>query len=208
MRDRLIAYVDLLFAGNPEAADVKQEILQNTLDRYDDLLAEGRSPEAAYSLAISGIGDLSEVLGRKESGTAFTETAVPGENQEEQKKRKLLRSIAVGLYIGCPIPMLFFLNKIGVSLLLTMVAIATVMMIFAGKDRKEDGKSDPYPKPQMTPGQELRKSIHAAVSTVGLCAYFILSFLTGAWHLTWLIFPIAAAVNGLVTAIMDLKEAK
>ena len=208
MRDRLIAYVDLLFAGNPEAADVKQEILQNTLDRYDDLLAEGRSPEAAYSLAISGIGDLSEVLGRKESGTAFTETAVPGENQEEQKKRKLLRSIAVGLYIGCPIPMLFFLNKIGVSLLLTMVAIATVMMIFAGKDRKEDGKSDPYPKPQMTPGQELRKSIHAAVSTVGLCAYFILSFLTGAWHLTWLIFLIAAAVNGLVTAIMDLKEAK
>ena len=61
MRERLAAYVDLLFAGNPEAEDVKQEILQNTLDKYDDLVAGGRSPEAAYSLAISGIGDLSEL---------------------------------------------------------------------------------------------------------------------------------------------------
>ena len=55
MREQLIRYVDLLFAGAPNAQDVKQEILQNTLDRYDDLLQQGKSPEAAYSLAISGI---------------------------------------------------------------------------------------------------------------------------------------------------------
>ena len=63
MREQLIKYIDLLFAGAPEAEDIKQEILQNTLDRYDDLIDQGKSPEAAYRLAISGIGDVNELLG-------------------------------------------------------------------------------------------------------------------------------------------------
>ena len=62
MRDQLIQYVRLLFAGTPDSYDMQQEILQNTLDRYDDLIDQGKSPEAAYSLSISGIGDINEIL--------------------------------------------------------------------------------------------------------------------------------------------------
>ena len=61
MRDKLKTYIDYLFAGAPQTAataETKAEILQNTLDKYDDLIAEGKTPEAAYSLAVSGIGDL------------------------------------------------------------------------------------------------------------------------------------------------------
>ena len=57
MREQLIQYVELLFAGAPGSEDIKQEILQNTLDRFDDLISQGKQPEAAYRLAISGIGD-------------------------------------------------------------------------------------------------------------------------------------------------------
>ena len=207
MRQRLIAYVDLLFAGNPEAEDIKQEILQNTLDKYDDLVAGGKSQEAAYSLAISGIGDFSEVL---KGNVSAEEPASPvrEESEEEKKRRKLQRAIAVGLYIICPVPLFAIQNELGLCLLLVLVAVATVLMIFAGKDRMQQAGDSAYGQPQRTPQQELKKSIHSAVSTVGLCAYFIVSFLTGAWHLTWLIFPIAAAVNGLASAILDLKEAK
>ena len=63
MREQLIRYVELLFAGAENAGDIQQEILQNTLDRYDDLIAQGKTPEAAYRLAISGIGDINEILG-------------------------------------------------------------------------------------------------------------------------------------------------
>ena len=63
MREQLIQYVDLLFAGAENCEEIKQEILQNTLDRYDDLIAEGKVPEAAYRLAITGIGDINEILG-------------------------------------------------------------------------------------------------------------------------------------------------
>ena len=64
MREQLIQYVQLLFAGAADCDDTRQEILQNTLDRYDDLVAAGKTPEAAYRLAIMGIGDINEILGR------------------------------------------------------------------------------------------------------------------------------------------------
>ena len=50
MREKLAQYVALLFEGAGSCEDIKQEILQNTLDRYDDLIAEGKSPESAYHL--------------------------------------------------------------------------------------------------------------------------------------------------------------
>lgn len=62
MREQLVNYVELLFAGAPDSNEIKQEILQNTLDRFDDLISQGKSPEAAYRLAISGIGDINEIL--------------------------------------------------------------------------------------------------------------------------------------------------
>ena len=42
MREQLIQYVQLLFAGAADCDDTRQEILQNTLDRYDDLIAAGK----------------------------------------------------------------------------------------------------------------------------------------------------------------------
>ena len=75
MRDQLIRYVDLLFAGAPDAYEIQQEILQNTLDRYDDLVAQGKTPQAAYSLAISGIGDITEILGSPVQGTVSAPAA-------------------------------------------------------------------------------------------------------------------------------------
>ena len=61
MRDQLIRHVKHLFEKIPSSHDMQQEILQNSLDRYDDLISQGKSPEAAYQLAISGLGDLQEL---------------------------------------------------------------------------------------------------------------------------------------------------
>ena len=201
MRNQLISYVELLFAGNPEAAEMRQEILQNTLDRYDDLVAQGNTPERAYSLAISGIGDVSELLQGKEDHPLREEHTLRTEKTPESGKAKLLRAIAVGLYILCPVPLFIIPNELGLCLLLATVAIATAILIFAGKGKQQEQRP-------LTPEEKLKNSIHSIVSTVGLIVYFLVSFLTGAWHLTWLIFPIIGAVNGLISAIMDLKEAR
>ena len=106
MREQLIQYVDLLFAGARDCEDMKQEILQNTLDRYDDLIAEGKVPEAAYRMAITGIGDINEILGTPSWQIPMPQTdPAPAVESDDTPVKKLLRAIAIGLYILCPLPL-------------------------------------------------------------------------------------------------------
>ena len=88
MREKLIQYVNLLFAGVPGSDDIRDEILQNTLDRFDDLIFQGKSPEAAYSLAISGIGDINEILNNTISPASASSPAPnPSEISETEDPR-------------------------------------------------------------------------------------------------------------------------
>ena len=89
MREQLIQYVNLLFAGAPDSDEIKQEILQNTLDRFDDLVEQGKSPEAAYRLAISGIGDVNEILSSFSPASApVNVVSTPVQAEAEEKKNK------------------------------------------------------------------------------------------------------------------------
>ena len=207
MREQLIQYVQLLFAGAADCDDTRQEILQNTLDRYDDLVAAGKTPEAAYRLAIMGIGDINEILGRAPGATPLPAPAVKPEEQDPPVK-KLLRAIAIGLYILCPIPLFVLSGMLNMGIpglcgTLTLVAVATVLIILGAKKETENADVEPG-----TPQSALVKSINGLIWAIGLAIYFIVSFLTGAWYITWVIFPITAAVQGLVKAILDLKEGK
>lgn len=212
MREQLISYVDLLFAGASNASDIKQEILQNTLDRYDDLLAQGKSPQAAYSLAISGIGDISEILNSSGEYSDHSTDYNPIQSDETPASTKpvwktALQAIGICLYIMCPIPLFVLQNEVGLCGLLTFVAVATALMVISAtkknksEEQKDEGKS-------LTPQEELHKAIKTIITVIGLCCYFAVSFSTGAWYITWLIFPIIGAVQGLVKACMDLREAE
>lgn len=210
MRDKLIQYVQLLFAGAPDSEDMKQEILQNTLDRYDDLIAEGRSPETAYRMAIKGIGDVNDILSGVPQGRPCPETPIKTKDDGDTPTKKMLRAIAIALYILCPIP-LFLLSEMGMEVvglccLLVIVAVATALiMMGAKKDPEEPDYSDIRP---IGPRGELQKSINTVIWVVGFAAYLLISFRTHAWYITWLIFPLIGAVQGLIRAILDLKEEK
>lgn len=201
MKDKLIHYIDLLFAGAPEASDIKQEILQNTLDRYDDLIAQGKSPEAAYRLAISGIGDIGEILGDTKQPSRQ-----PVVNKAQTKTwQKILTGIGVGLYILCPIPLFILQNEIGLCGLLGIVAVATVLVIIAGsgKDKMQPAQDSV----QEAPKRNLPASIRSLLWSVCVCAYLILSFTTHAWHITWVLFPLTGCIQSLIEACLDLKKA-
>lgn len=69
MREKLKEHIRVLFAdaerrspGNPRLAELKEELLLNTQEKYDHLVATGRTPEAAYVAAINGIGDIEGLL--------------------------------------------------------------------------------------------------------------------------------------------------
>lgn len=208
MRDQLIQYVNLLFAASTGAEEIRDEILQNTLDRYDDLVDQGKTPQAAYQLAISGIGDINELLSGSPAPIPVPITERSDDKEEFARK---MRALAIGLYIVSLAPTILLdtmvhLSELGFIFTLMIVAAATVIMIIYSKKNANEAPANPHPWQEDSPNSELKKSIRKLVFAVGLAVYLLINFATGAWFITWLIFPITAAINGIINACIDLKE--
>lgn len=65
MNDRLKQHVNVLFAAAPKnqrAAEMKEELLANLNEKYDDLLEEGYDSTSAFHIALSGIGEIDELF--------------------------------------------------------------------------------------------------------------------------------------------------
>lgn len=220
MREQLAQYVDLLFAGSDGAEEIKQEILQNTLDRFDDLVARGSTEEAAYRQAIAGIGDVGELLGG-ESPDARPQPEIvdplPGFEGTAPAVARMMRAVAIFLYIVSPVPLLLLdtlgWDNIGMCLTLVIVAIATLLLLTfkapAGKKGAQAAQeqSEQHPSERSPVGQRnLESSVKKLMRTLGVVLYFVISFSTGAWLITWLIFPIERALEGVICASLDLRE--
>lgn len=214
MKAQLEKYVKLLFAGSPASEDMMQEILQNTLDKYDDYITQGKSPEAAYRLAISGIGDISELLSQEQNdpvpqSPAHANTDYRGRPIKPMWKR-VLTAVAVGLYILCAIPLILFgetgFETLGLIATISIAAVATVAIIIASSGDSDDEKDKDEDDEEGRHHPPLQKAINSLVDVLGLIVYLFISFQTGAWHITWVIFPMIAALNGIVRAIFDLSR--
>lgn len=213
MDENLRNYVEKLFESAPhtmKVVEIKEEILQNTIDRYHDLLAEGKSEQAAYNIAVAGIGDVEELLHSLCNERSSGQTT---EREREYRSSALLLASAVMLYILCILPVILLSNVWGVCLMLVMVALATGILIYRGKMRNIYYKTDDTMvenfkewNAQKQEQNSLRKSVQAAIGSVALAIYLIVSFFTGAWHITWIIFLISGALQNVVKACFDLKK--
>ena len=51
----------------------------------------------------------------------------------------------------------------------------------------------------------LKKSISSIVWTFALVTYFLVSFSTYEWHITWIIFPIAACIQSIIGLLFSMR---
>ena len=144
MNEKLREHIEELFKNAPQtrqAVEIKEEILQNTIDRYNDLKAEGKSDEAAYNIAIAGIGDVDHLI-----DSIIAPVASSGYSREEirknQNKRTLLLAVAVALYILCVVPVIICdeigVNEVfGIVSMFVIAAVATALIIYRSGMRLE-----------------------------------------------------------------------
>lgn len=125
------------------------------------------------------------------------------DNTEKRKKSALLLAIAIMLYILCVVPLIIFENVLGVVLMFVMIAIATGIIVYRGitnsKDKKEENE-------QKEPENPVLKAVKSGAWAVATVTYFAISFASGAWHITWLVFPITGAIVNVIEACFDLKD--
>ncbi len=215
MQAKLRAYMDHLFSQTrptKAAVELKEEMLQNLTDKYNDLLAEGKSPEAAYNIATASIGDISELLNQLKQEEMQAPRYSEEQIQRSRQRSALCISIAVMLYILCVVPCIIW-PQYGVILMFIMIAAATGLLIYNSMTKLSYKKSDDTVveefkewKSESDERKKTIKSINSAIGTIFLVLYFVISFSTGAWYITWLIFLISGAVQNIVKACFDLKQ--
>lgn len=212
MNERIEAYVDDLFKQAPpkrRIADIKEELLSNMNAKYDDLLARGKSENDAFTDVVGGIGDINGLIDfvLHEDGE--------GKAPSARKISHLLYAIAVALYI-LAVPVLIVLSSAGfevlsVTMMFVLAAVATGLCVYAsGLDKQKYEKEDDsfveeYKEKISMPDRQsrLRKAASSLLWTTALIAYFLISFLTQAWHVTWVVFLICAVVQQVLLAILN-----
>lgn len=222
MRNKLICYVNSIFEGipnTPEVQELREEILQNTLDRYDEECARGVSETVAYNVAVMSIGDTDELL-----------AAYRKPKKEKKSSRRVCVAIAIALYILCVVPPavadeMGWPEALGVSLMFLMIAAATALIILSGG--REKPAASKASAPQGVPVQPAAQPVQAAsvqeerssavkilrgvltplywLAAVGL---FLAAGFAGYWYVAWVIFIAAGAVGDVITGIVYMAKGR
>lgn len=168
MREKLISFINDLFTSAPDTQknrELRDEMLADSLEKYDDLVAEGTPENAAFNLVVGGMGDVSELM-REINGAGTNAAYGAGANAAQGANVPSATGSAKGSEAG-----------------------------ERGRGKKQAKEKDP-----------LFKSLDGLLWALVFAAYFILSFTTHAWHVTWLCFPIGGALTGVMKAIFDLAR--
>ena len=132
------------------------------------------------------------------------------EAKKEEKKNNLARNIAisVSLYIISIIMIILFesmFNKpeLGVCVFFLFVAVATGLIVYSSikysdKEKKEE-------KVEKKEKNKVVNQVCSIVDIIGVIVYLLVSFATGAWHITWIIFLIMALCEKIVKLIFSIK---
>lgn len=225
MKEKIVQYFNQLFEEAPDtvkALELKKEMTQNALDKFEDLLQDGYSEEEAYQNVVSSIGDVTELFGELEEKTLFTLS------EKDRKKKALLQAIASGLYILAGVIFFAFAvlgetygsadmsATVGLILAALICIPPTIMTVYAAKMYpvyKEKEKKNMVEEYKAEKNQNNRqKAIISSISTIlwtlVLAVYFLISFTTGAWYLTWIIFLIGGSLQAIVSLIFSLRQEK
>lgn len=219
MKEKLKDFIDALFANAPRTQstlDTKEEFFINASDKFDDYIAQGKDEETAFNLTIASIGDISEVLkslGAQPSvaqSAAQTAAYTPEEIQKSKKRSALLLSVVPVIIFD----EIFNNDTIGVTLMFMMIALATGIIIY-NSCTKLKAKQYTSCSPQFNdslqqdigdisdkPPKKDRVLVSSTIWLLTSVLYILISFMTGAWYVTWVIFIVAGAVQQFADAAM------
>jgi hypothetical protein len=119
-----------------------------------------------------------------------------------------------GYFIAVSLFLLFFFNgryEIGLALMIAFAGLSTMLLLYgnmnaADKYEKADNTLVEEMKAQMASGKKANKLASLASSslwTIVAALYIAISFISGQWHITWIIFLIAAMLQNLMQAFFN-----
>ena len=134
---------------------------------------------------------------------------------EQRRKKSAFRiAIAVALYILSPVAIILFGTMgqpiVGLVLMFALIAAATSLMVYNNIMRPkfvkiEDTMVEEFRewKASNAAKAEKKNLYSSIVWPIIVVLYFLISFTTGAWYVTWVIFILGVVVQRLIDVIMS-----
>ena len=201
MRERLIEYIDGLFSGaalNMRNAEIKEEILQNTLEHYDDLLSEGKSEQEAYASALESVGDVEELLSslpRAAQAEPVREAQPKAEAPEKEPRSRGMR-IACAIVWPCTALLAVAIGWYGAWGYAWAVCPSAAALLHVAESVI-----------LLARGRRAGWRLVDGLLRLCICVlYAVLTAATGKWIVTWLVFPMGAALGGVLNGVRTLVE--
>jgi len=224
MNENLSNHLDLLFEKAPKtrrAFELKEELLANSEERYNDLIKSGVSPENAYKNVINSIGNVSELF----KGLEEMSLNEVKEADEKIKKLALVKTVAVGIYIFSVFILILFsllddtihstidLALTGFLIMILIDIVPTCMLVYVSSvypnySKKDDTIVENFKewKSETHKMKTIKGAVICVLWTLTILLYFAISFATMAWYITWIIFLIAICAQAVVELLFRLKE--
>lgn len=218
MENNLRDYIEELFQNAPQThkvMELKEELILNLTDKYEDLIAKGTPNEQAFKIVTASIGDIDSLI-RGLGEVSATSTI---ETPEDRKKTALVVSTAVGLYILSVVAVIFLTSVLNVNddisaiVMFLICTVATVLLVYHFMSRPRYVRGDETMVEEFKQWQstkykkrEILQSVSAILWTLIVAIYFLMSFVFGIWAFSWVIFIIGAAIQNIIILIFKLKE--
>ncbi|MFV0400557.1 MAG: permease prefix domain 1-containing protein [Oscillospiraceae bacterium] len=217
---RLQSYLDYLFESAPRtraAFDLREELLANSLDKYNDLLAQGESEEGAFQNVTGSMGNVQELIAQLEPADEIDPYVEQMVSKEKRQMSAIIKAASVGLYILAGM-ILIFGTMVATNPApwwlgaLALCIVPTVMLVYNSSmypkyNKKEDTVVENFKK--WSNDDKRRKAVRNNLSgimwIVIVMLYFLISFSSGAWHITWIIFLIGACIEMVINLIYQMK---
>lgn len=218
MIDELRTYIDKIFESAPKtraAYELKEELVANSTERYLDLVEEKIPEKEALDIVINSIGDINELF-----PDVDTKKQVLSSAHENLKKTALYKSLAIGMYIIGFCVMVAVseftpYESLGFILMILIAAIATCILVYVSMAYPNYKKKDETVVEEFkewNSSQKRNKSIRGSVNTIvwmiTLILYFVISFTTMAWQITWITFLIGGCAQAIVNLLFQLYDYK
>ncbi len=217
MNEKIRKEVNVLFQNAPNtkrANDLKDEIISNAEDKYEDLIKQGKNEEEALQIVMKEIGNVDELIEELNKNNPIHTQYV----EEARKKTGLVVSICVGLYILSVIACVV-LDELGLpdfitaSSFLSIAGVSTCVLIYHFMTKPKYTKYDDTIveefkewKGKNDKNKEIKKAIDSIIWTLTVIIYLIVSFTFGIWYISWIIFLIASLIENIIKLIFKLGE--
>lgn len=190
-------YIDKKFTSYPKSRaldELKEELIATLLERYQEYLSNGLNEEDSYRKAIESIGDCKETVNLIESNI--------------DKKTKVLRtrmaiwgSILYWLTVSTIFLTVSMITQKWIYTWIIYPVAAAIYLCIALAIVFPKGRS-------LGKNSRIRISVILSFLIITLGVYFLVSFFSKMWAITWVIFLIGFSLGMICDAIMIRKSHK